>query len=174
MKIRLSFLFVLTLIVFILYVFFLSLFEEKSYVPEKTNNKIENFSIKDFYTDKSLNLKILFEDEKYIIINIWSSWCIPCRQEHKHISNLSSFNSSKLIGLNYKDKKNNAIKFLNELGNPYDTILSDKDGTKAIFLGAYGVPETFVIDSDLNIIKKYIGPINSEIVNEIRNLLNDY
>ena len=52
--------------------------------------------------------------------------------------------------------------------------MSDKDGTKAIFLGAYGVPETFVIDSDLNIIKKYIGPINSEIVNEIRNLLNDY
>ena len=68
-------------------------------------------------------------------------------------------------------KKNSAQKFLNEFGNPYDIILKDLDGTKSIFLGAFGVPETFVIDSELNILQKYIGPINSKNVIEIKNLL---
>ena len=78
--------------------------------------------------------------------------------------------ANKLVGLNYKDKKKNAQKFLKELGNPFDVILSDLDGTKSIFLGAYGVPETLILDSELTIKKKYIGPINSKIVDEIRNL----
>jgi len=170
MKIRLSFIFIFILITFILLVFFKSLFEDKSYVPKKINNKIENFSIKEFHSDNNLQLKNLFDNEKYIIINIWASWCLPCRQEHQYITILSDTNNLKIIGLNYKDKKNNAQKFLNELGNPYDIILKDLDGTKSIFLGAYGVPETFIIDSELNILKKYIGPINSENVIEIKKL----
>ena len=171
MKIKLSFIFFFILISFILSVFFKSLFEDKSYIPEKLNYKIENISIKEFYSDNNLELKDLFDNEKYIVINIWSSWCLPCRQEHQHITNLSKINNLKLIGLNYKDKKNSAQKFLNEFGNPYDIILKDLDGTKSIFLGAFGVPETFVIDSELNILQKYIGPINSKNVIEIKNLL---
>ena len=171
MKIKLSFIFFFILISFILSVFFKSLFEDKSYIPEKLNYKIENISIKEFYSDNNLELKDLFDNEKYIVINIWSSWCLPCRQEHQHITNLSKINNLKLIGLNYKDKKNSAQKFLNEFGNPYDIILKDLDGTKSIFLGAFGVPETFVIDSELNIIQKYIGPINLKNVIEIKNLL---
>jgi len=171
MKIRLSFIFFFILITFVLSVFFKSLFEDKSYIPEKLNYKIENISIKEFYSDNNLELKDLFDKEKYIVINIWASWCLPCRQEHQHITNLSKINNLKLIGLNYKDKKNSAQKFLNELGNPYDIILKDLDGTKSIFLGAFGVPETFVIDSELNILQKYIGPINSKNVVEINNLL---
>tara|TARA_B100000029_G_scaffold499189_1_gene569218 strand:- start:260 stop:778 length:519 start_codon:yes stop_codon:yes gene_type:complete len=170
MKIRLSFIFIFILITFILLVFFKSLFQDKSYVPEKINNKIENILIKEFYSDNNLQLKNLFDNEKYIIINIWASWCLPCRQEHQYITNLSETNNLKIIGLNYKDKKNNAQKFLNELGNPYDIILKDLDGTKSIFLGAYGVPETFIIDSELNILQKYIGPINSEDVIKIKKL----
>ena len=170
MKIRLSFIFIFILITFILLVFFKSLFEDKSYVPKKINNKIENIAIKEFHSDNNLQLKNLFDNEKYIIINIWASWCLPCRQEHQYITILSDTNNLKIIGLNYKDKKNNAQKFLNELGNPYDIILKDLDGTKSIFLGAYGVPETFIIDSELNILKKYIGPINSENVIEIKKL----
>ena len=171
MKINLSFIFFFILITFILSVFFKSLFEDKSYIPEKLNYKIENISIKEFYSDNNLELKDLFDNEKYIVINIWASWCLPCRQEHQHITNLSKINNLKLIGLNYKDKKNSAQKFLNEFGNPYDIILKDLDGTKSIFLGAFGVPETFVIDSELNILQKYIGPINSKNVIEIKNLL---
>tara|TARA_Y100000590_G_C15621248_1_gene977662 strand:- start:423 stop:941 length:519 start_codon:yes stop_codon:yes gene_type:complete len=171
MKIRLSFIFLFILISFIILIFYKSLYEDKNYIPKNINNKIENISIKEFYTENNINLKSLFEEEKLIIINIWASWCIPCRQEHKYINSLSKINNLKLIGLNYKDKKNNAKKFLKEFGDPFDIILTDIDGTKSIFLGAYGVPETFVINKELKILKKYIGPINSEIVFEIKNLI---
>ncbi len=173
MKIRLSFIFFITIIIFVIFVFFKSLFENKNYVPKNINNKIENISIKEFYSDNKLELKKLFDNEKFIIINIWSSWCVPCREEHKYLVNLSEVKNLKIVGLNYKDKQNNAVKFLNQLGNPYDLILKDIDGTKSIFLGAYGVPETFLIDNELNILKKYIGPININDVNEINKLIND-
>ncbi len=173
MKIRLSFIFFITIIIFVIFVFFKSLFENKNYVPKKINNKIENILIKDFYSDNELELKKLFDNEKFIIINIWSSWCVPCREEHIYLVNLSKVKNLKIIGLNYKDKKNNAENFLKQLGNPFDLILKDMDGTKSIFLGAYGVPETFLIDNELNILKKYIGPINIKDVNEINKLIND-
>ena len=172
MKIKLNFIFLFILVSFTLVIFYKSLFDEKTYIPKNINNKIENISIQEFYTDNSIDLKNLFNEEKLIVINIWASWCIPCRKEHQYIKSISKINNIKLVGLNYKDKKNNAQKFLNDLGDPFDVILIDVDGTKSIFLGAYGVPETFVIDKKLNILKKYIGPINSEIVKEIQTLNN--
>ena len=172
MRLRLPFIFLFILVLFILVIFYQSLFEEKNYIPKNINNKIENISIKEFNTNNNFFLKNLIEDKKLIAINIWASWCAPCRQEHEHIKNLSDIDNLKLVGLNYKDKTKNAENFLKEFGNPYDTILSDTDGTKSIFLGAYGVPETLILDSELKILKKYIGPINSQIVGEIKNLAN--
>jgi len=81
---------------------------------------------------------------------------------------LSKIQSVKLIGLNYRDNLNNAKKFINELGNPYAQILIDKDGTLAVEFGAYGVPETFIIDKNKKIIKKFVGPINKETAEEIK------
>ena len=170
MKIKFSFIFVFLIITFVLFILFNSLFEDNNYIPKKTT-KIENIIIEEFYTGNNFELKKLFGNKKYIIINIWASWCIPCRQEHKFIKNISKINNLKLIGLNYKDKKDNALKFLEELGNPYDVILKDKNGTKSIFLGAYGVPETFIIDQELNILRKYIGPINSTNEIEIKKIV---
>ena len=170
MKIKFSYIFVFLTISFILLIFFKSLFENKIYIPAKQKN-IENISIKEFYSDRNLKIKELFENKKFIVINIWASWCVPCRQEHEYIKNISEIPDLKMIGLNYKDKKDNAQKFLDELGNPYDIILKDPKGTKSIFLGAYGVPETYVIDRELNILKKYIGPINSENEIEIKRLV---
>ncbi len=170
MKIKFSFILIFLLIAFIILIFFKSLFENNKYIPKKTS-KIENIFIEEFYSGNNLKLKELFGNEKFIIINIWASWCVPCRQEHQFINNISKIANSKVIGLNYKDKINNAQKFLDELGNPYDIILKDQNGTKSIFLGAYGVPETFIIDSELNIIKKYIGPLNSENETEIKKLI---
>tara|TARA_Y100001970_G_C14104687_1_gene787420 strand:+ start:111 stop:629 length:519 start_codon:yes stop_codon:yes gene_type:complete len=171
MKIKLSIILVFLITSFIILIFFKSLFESKNYVPKKSNNKLENISVEEFYLGNNFKLTELFENKKYIIVNIWASWCVPCRQEHQYIKNISEIDNLKIIGLNYKDKKDNAQKFLNELGNPYDMILKDPKGTKSIFLGAYGVPETFVIDSELNILKKYIGPINSENEIEIKKLI---
>ena len=171
MKLRLSFIFLFILVSFILVIFYKSLIEVKNYIPKNVNNKIENISIKEFNTDNNIILKNLFEEEKLIVINIWASWCIPCRQEHQYIKKISDIDNLKLVGINYKDKKKNAQKFLEDLGNPFDITLSDADGTKSIFFGAYGVPETLILTNELKILKKYIGPINSKQVSEIKNLV---
>ena len=81
---------------------------------------------------------------------------------------LSKNKAVKLIGLNYKDNINNAKKFINELGNPYSQILIDQYGTLAVEFGAYGVPETFLINQDKIIVKKFVGPINQQIIDEIK------
>ena len=76
----------------------------------------------------------------------------------------------KVVGINYKDSKKNAKKFLEELGNPYDQIIFDNKGTNAIEWGAYGVPESFLINKN-KIIKKYIGPLNKETVEEVKSYI---
>jgi cytochrome c biogenesis protein CcmG/thiol:disulfide interchange protein DsbE len=81
---------------------------------------------------------------------------------------LSKNQTVKLIGLNYRDNLNNAKNFINEFGNPYSQIIIDYDGTLSVEFGAYGVPETFIIDKNKIIIKKFIGPINKKIVEEIK------
>ena len=81
--------------------------------------------------------------------------------------NLSKKTDLNIIGLNYKDKKSNAIKFLDELGNPFSKNLIDPDGIISISLGAYGVPESFLLNNKSRIIKKYTGPLTSENISEI-------
>ena len=81
--------------------------------------------------------------------------------------NLSKKTDLNIVGLNYKDKRNNAIKFLDELGNPFSKNLIDPDGIISISLGAYGVPESFLLNKKSKIIKKYIGPLTSENISEI-------
>tara|TARA_B100000989_G_scaffold286606_1_gene255407 strand:- start:284 stop:691 length:408 start_codon:yes stop_codon:yes gene_type:complete len=127
------------------------------------------FKTKIFENDNVVSEKI-FQKDKFYLLNIWASWCVPCREEHSFLINLNKEEKIEIIGLNYKDDKKNAKNFLKELGNPYDIILSDKDGTVAIEWGAYGVPETFLI-YDNKIIKKIIGPINENLIVEIKTLI---
>jgi len=84
---------------------------------------------------------------------------------------LSTNQSIKIIGLNYRDNLSNAKKFINEFGNPYTQILIDSDGTLGVEFGAYGVPETLIIDKNKKIIKKFVGPINEEILQEIKSII---
>ena len=111
-------------------------------------------------------------DNEFYLINIWASWCLPCKIEHKFLVKFQDESQIKLIGINYKDKKKNATKFLRELKNPFDRIIIDKDGTISINLGAYGVPETFLIKNN-KIIKKIIGPINNKNYLEILKKINE-
>ena len=104
------------------------------------------------------------------MLNIWASWCVPCRDEHSLLMNLNKNEKLTLIGMNYKDSKKNAKSFLDELGNPYRKIIVDKNGTTAIEWGAFGVPETFIIYNNKTI-KKYIGPLTQENLLEIQNLI---
>ncbi len=159
----------LVIIIFgiIFFIFYKSLKDSKIYTPNiNTKKEIPVFNTKDFFSGKDMKSSSIFELDKIYLLNIWSSWCVPCRQEHPFLMNLNLKNKVSIIGMNYKDNLKNAEDFLNELGNPYKDIFIDFEGTIAIEWGAYGVPESFLIYNN-EIIKKYIGPLNQQLINEI-------
>ena len=159
------FLFCIFIIIFI--VFYKGLKDTNIYTPEsKTNYEVPSSVVKLFDTSEINTIKI-FQSNKFYLLNIWSSWCVPCRKEHPYLMELKNNDRLKVIGMNYKDTKENAKNFLKELGNPYDRIIFDSKGTNAIEWGAYGVPETFLINNK-KIIKKYIGPLNKVSIEEIK------
>ncbi len=96
---------------------------------------------------------------KISVVNVFASWCGPCRDEHPLLERLAKVEGIQLIGINYKDKPENARRFLGSLGNPYDRIGADAAGRTAIDWGVYGVPETFVVDGEGTIRYKFIGPL---------------
>ena len=156
---------------FIFTIFYRGLQDTNIYSPEaKLNIKIPSFSAELFYSNKMVNSLEIFDLNKYYLLNIWSSWCVPCRQEHPLLIDLAKNTSVRVFGINYKDNKEKAEKFLKELGNPYDNIIFDKNGIVAIEWGAYGVPESFLIYNG-KIIKKYIGPLKKKSIREIKLLI---
>ena len=157
------------IIIFI--IFYQGLQNTNIYTPDsKTNFEIPSVSVKLFNSDEIINTLEIFNSNKFYLLNIWSSWCVPCKQEHPILMELMQNDNLKVIGLNYKDTKKNAIDFLKELGNPYDNIIFDNKGTNAIEWGAYGVPESFLINNN-KIIKKYIGPLNKRSIEEIKSFI---
>lgn len=96
------------------------------------------------------------------LVNVWASWCGPCRQEHPYLMQLARDGRVDIVGLNYKDRPENARRFLGELGNPYSSIGVDDSGRAAIEWGVYGVPETFLVGTDGTIIYKHVGPFTAE------------
>ena len=170
MKKRIFFSLVAVLIIFIFVVFYRGLNKSSFYEPKSKIKNIPEFSAITFFQKQEINSKNIFDKDKFYLVNIWASWCIPCRDEHSILLNLSKNDKMEIIGLNYKDSLKNAEKFLDELGNPYKKILIDKDGTKAIEWGAFGVPETFLV-FDNKIIKRFIGPLNIKSVKEIKNTI---
>jgi cytochrome c biogenesis protein CcmG/thiol:disulfide interchange protein DsbE len=95
------------------------------------------------------------------VVNIWASWCVPCRIEHPKIEELARMGVT-VHGLNYRDSRANALSFLAELGDPFTLIGFDEKGRQGIEWGVYGVPETFVISGDGRIVYKHIGPIQND------------
>jgi cytochrome c biogenesis protein CcmG/thiol:disulfide interchange protein DsbE len=96
------------------------------------------------------------------VVNVFASWCIPCRDEHPLLQALKAETGVRLYGINQKDAAENARAFLGELGNPYDAIGADGNGRVSIDWGVYGVPETFVVDADGVIAFKHIGPLSPQ------------
>ncbi|MCA1299718.1 DsbE family thiol:disulfide interchange protein [Stappia indica] len=99
---------------------------------------------------------------KVSVVNVFASWCVPCRQEHPLLEKLARDGRAQMIGLNYKDKPENARRFLGTLGNPYDRVGADDNGRAGILWGVYGVPETFIVDASGTIRYKFIGPLSEE------------
>jgi len=98
------------------------------------------------------------------LLNVFASWCAPCREEHPVLLALSQDKRYRLAALNYKDNPQNARRFLGELGNPFAAIGVDEAGRAAIDWGVYGVPETFVVGKDGRIAYKHVGPLTPESV----------
>ena len=96
------------------------------------------------------------------LLNVWASWCAACRDEHPLLITLAREKRVPIIGLNYKDDRDDALRWLQQLGNPYELSIADRDGRVGIDLGVYGVPETFLVDQAGVIRKKHIGPITEK------------
>lgn len=98
------------------------------------------------------------------VVNVFASWCIPCRDEHPVLTALKHATGVRLFGINQSDAPENARAFLAELGNPYDAVGADRDRRVSIDWGVYGVPETFVVDAEGVITFKHVGPLTPETV----------
>ena len=162
---------ILVLLILSFFVFKFALEKEKIYSPKITDNQINtDFEVTDLIEEKKINFDQILVGKNFYLINIWSSWCEPCKDESDKLLELKNDTRIKMIGINYKDKKKNALNFLKLYGDPFDQIFIDKKGTIAINFGAYGVPETFLINEDDKVLKKYIGPLDDEDVYEIKKI----
>ncbi|MDZ7926334.1 MAG: DsbE family thiol:disulfide interchange protein [Agrobacterium sp.] len=101
---------------------------------------------------------------KLTLVNVFASWCIPCRQEHPILQELAKDKRITVVGINYKDKQDNALRFLGELGNPFAAIGVDPNGKAAIDWGVYGIPESYLVGADGTILYKKVGPFDARSV----------
>ena len=163
--------FIIIIFIVIFFIFYKGLQNSNIYTPDtKVKKNIPIFEAKVFDSSQIIKSENLFYKNNFYLFNVWASWCIPCKDEHPFLMQLSKNTNIKIIGLNYKDNVLNAKNFLNKYNNPYETIIQDIDGTIGIEWGAYGVPETFIINKD-KIIKRIIGPLNEKSFSEIKEII---
>ncbi len=136
------------------------------------NKNLPAINLVDLFNEKKV-LSNFDLKEKFILINFFASWCAPCKVEHPIFFNIKKkFPDLYLIGIDHKDKKEDALKYLSEEGNPYDYVGVDKKGSVGLEFGVFGLPETFLVNSSGKIIYKYLGPLTKKVFeNEIKPLL---
>jgi len=161
----------LPLVIVITIGIFLSIFLLQGKDPNKPpsallNKSLPNFKISNIY-DGSQSISNQNLEKKFILINFFASWCAPCKAEHPLFFNLKKqYPNLFLLGVNYKDKRNNAIKFLNQDGDPYDYVGVDNEGSLGLEFGVFGLPETFLVNSEGKIIYKHLGPLTKKIISD--------
>ncbi len=164
---------IIIIFVFILGIFFLSLNRTTNYNTEYlVGNNIEIIELQSLVGEKIFVNEDL-KKNSFTLINFWASWCAPCRVEHPLLMQLSNEQNIKILGVNFKDKKINALKFLKDLGDPYDYLAKDSDGKQSINFGIYGIPESILINENLVIIKKFIGPLTNKDLKDIKKEINN-
>ncbi|MDG2939851.1 DsbE family thiol:disulfide interchange protein [Exercitatus varius] len=115
----------------------------------------------DLFENKPLGSEI-FQQGKPILVNVWATWCPTCYAEHQYLNELAKQNVT-IIGINYKDQSDKAIKWLKNLNNPYQIVINDEKGALGLDLGVYGAPETFVLDGNGVIHYRYAGDVNEKV-----------
>ena len=157
-------------LIFVISIFYISLNRDTSYNTSSLINKEPEFVIS--FDEKKFYKKNDLKKNDYTLINFWASWCAPCRTEHPILMKLSQEKNLKIFGVNFKDKKIHADQFLKELGNPYAFIGKDINGKQSVRFGIYGIPESILINKNLLIMKKFVGPLSSENLNQILEIIN--
>ena len=158
---------ILFIFLFVIGIFYISLTRDTNYNTSSLINKetpefkIISFDNSNFYTRDDI------KKNNYTLINFWASWCAPCKIEHPILMKLSQTKNLVILGINFKDKEIQAKTFLSELGNPYDLLAKDKNGKQSVRFGVYGIPESILINKDLMIIQKFVGPLSFEDYNNI-------
>jgi len=143
--------------------FFILLTNDDTYPGADYNSfELPSFKLKDLNNSDVITLDDLEGD---FIINVWASWCITCRIEHPYLMNLNN-NGIPIIGLNYKDERDDAIDWLNKYGNPYDLTVHDFKGNLALDLGVTGAPETFLVNNG-KVVAHYQGEVNELIWEDV-------
>jgi cytochrome c biogenesis protein CcmG/thiol:disulfide interchange protein DsbE len=97
------------------------------------------------------------------VLNVWATWCVPCREEHEALLAIAQKHTVPIIGLNWKDNRDRSKQWLEQLGNPYQAVAFDPDGRVAIDWGVYGAPETYLVNQQGQVIFKFISPMTQEI-----------
>ena len=159
--------------ILILLVFFYLLTIERN--PTELPSNLLNKNVPKFEVNSLIKKEKFISSEEFgneiVLVNFFATWCKPCLKEHHYIKRFSNEEKISIIGVNYKDNKKAAINWLNKLGNPYSNIPIDKDGRVAIEGGVYGIPETFVINSNGIIKYRHIGAITEKIYKKINLLI---
>ena len=146
-----------------LLMFFILLTEDKSYPgADYDTYNFPKFELETLTGEKIFNSRIEGND---LLLNVWASWCITCRVEHPYLMNLKR-QGIPILGLNYKDEREDAIEWLNKYGNPYEDNIYDYKGSLALDLGVTGAPETFLIING-QVVAHYQGEVNEMVWNEV-------
>ena len=163
---------IILFLIFVISIFYISLNRDTSYNTSSLINKeLPEFEIS-FFNEKKFYKNNDLKKNNYTLINFWASWCAPCRTEHPILMKLSQEKNLKIFGVNFKDKKIHADQFLKELGNPYAFIGKDINGKQSVRFGIYGIPESILINKNLLIMKKFVGPLSSDDLSQIVEIIN--
>ena len=162
---------ILFIFIFVIAIFYTSLTRDTNYNTSSLINKntpefkIISFDGSNYFTRDDI------KKNNYTLINFWASWCAPCKIEHPILMKLSQTKNLVILGINFKDKELQAKTFLSELGNPYDLLAKDKNGKHSVKFGIYGIPESILINKELMIIQKFVGPLSVDDYNNIIKIL---
>lgn len=143
-------------------IFLRTLMHHETSEKKQLDKEIPEFSLPNLLNSSEFITQEDLKQDTPLLVNIWASWCAPCRNEHKMLTKLATEHNIKVFGLNYKDKRENGQKFLEHHGNPFFKVVNDSEGLTTLNWGIRGVPETFVINKDHKIIYRHTGEIREK------------
>jgi cytochrome c biogenesis protein CcmG, thiol:disulfide interchange protein DsbE len=150
------------LLVYALYLMQTGQYSPRNIPSPLVGKPLPSFSVATLHDPKRVVTPESLRGRVYLL-NVWASWCVECRVEHPVLNEIARLKIVPIVGLNYKDKRDEALAWLKQLGDPYELSLADTEGRIGIELGVYGVPETFVIDKEGVIRLKHVGAVTPEV-----------